>query len=274
DEFEAFKRYAEVYPDATVLLVDTYDVIHSGIPNAIRVSREVLEPMGKRLKAIRIDSGDLAYLSKKVRKMLDEAGLTDCRIVVSNSLDEFTITSLLNQGACIDSFGVGERLITAKSQPVFGAVYKLSAIGTGEGFIPRIKVSENVEKITNPGMKDVYRVYDEDGHAVADLLAICGESVDMSRPYRYVDPQKPWKNRHFEGFTAKNIRKQYVRDGKRIEELPSLHEIRDYVKYQLDHEIWQEEQRFENPHRHYLDMTPDYYDLKMSLLHETRKQHG
>ncbi len=274
DEFEAFKRYAEVYPDATVLLVDTYDVIHSGIPNAIRVSREVLEPMGKRLKAIRIDSGDLAYLSKKVRKMLDEAGLTDCRIVVSNSLDEFTITSLLNQGACIDSFGVGERLITAKSQPVFGAVYKLSAIGTGEGFLPRIKVSENVEKITNPGMKDVYRVYDQDGHAVADLLAICGESVDMSKPYRYVDPQKPWKNRYFEGFTAKNIRKQYVRDGKRVEELPSLHEIRDYVKYQLDHEIWQEEQRFENPHRHYLDMTPDYYDLKMSLLHETRKQHG
>ena len=123
-------------------------------------------------------------------------------------------------------------------------------------------------------MKDVYRVYDQDGHAVADLLAICGESVDMSKPYRYVDPQKPWKNRYFEGFTAKNIRKQYVRDGKRVEELPSLHEIRDYVKYQLDHEIWQEEQRFENPHRHYLDMTPDYYDLKMSLLHETRKQHG
>ena len=274
DEFEAFKKYAEIYPDATVLLVDTYDVIHSGIPNAIRVSREILEPMGKRLKGIRIDSGDLAYLSKKVRKMLDEAGLADCKIIVSNSLDEFTITSLLNQGACIDSFGVGERLITAKSQPVFGAVYKLSAVGDGTKFHPRIKVSENVEKITNPGLKDVYRIYDGDGHAVADLLALRGEEVDMDRPFRYVDPQKPWKNRYFEGFTAKNLRKLYVRDGKRAEELPSLGEIRDYVKHQLDHEIWQEEQRFENPHCHYLDMTPDYYDLKMSLLHETRKQFG
>ena len=274
DEFEAFKKYAETYPDATLLLVDTYDVIHSGIPNAIRVSRDVLEPMGKRLKGIRIDSGDLAYLSKRVRVMLDEAGLSDCKIVVSNSLDEFTIASLLNQGACIDSFGVGERLITAKSQPVFGAVYKLSAVGDGKEFTPRLKVSENVEKITNPGRKDVYRVYDGDGHAVADLLAICGEKVDMSQPCRYVDPQKPWKNRYFEGVTAKNLRKLYIKDGKRVEELPSLDEIRDYVKYQLDHEIWQEEQRFENPHRHYLDMTPDYYELKMSLLHETRKQHG
>ena len=274
DEFEAFKKYAETYPDATLLLVDTYDVIHSGIPNAIRVSREVLEPMGKRLKGIRIDSGDLAYLSKRVRVMLDEAGLSDCKIVVSNSLDEFTIASLLNQGACIDSFGVGERLITAKSQPVFGAVYKLSAVGDGKEFTPRLKVSENFEKITNPGRKDVYRVYDGDGHAVADLLAICGEKVDMSQPCRYVDPQKPWKNRYFEGVTAKNLRKLYIKDGKRVEELPSLDEIRDYVKYQLDHEIWQEEQRFENPHRHYLDMTPDYYELKMSLLHETRKQHG
>lgn len=274
DEFEAFKKYAETYPDATLLLVDTYDVIHSGIPNAIRVSREVLEPMGKRLKGIRIDSGDLAYLSKKVRVMLDEAGLSDCKIVVSNSLDEFTIASLLNQGACIDSFGVGERLITAKSQPVFGAVYKLSAVGDGKEFSPRLKVSENVEKITNPGRKDVYRVYDGDGHAVADLLAICGEKVDMGQPCRYVDPQKPWKNRYFEGVTAKNLRKLYIKGGKRVEELPSLEEIRDYVKHQLDHEIWQEEQRFENPHRHYLDMTPDYYELKMSLLHETRKQHG
>lgn len=274
DEFEAFRKYAEVYPDSTVLLVDTYDVVHSGIPNAIRVSREVLEPMGKRLKAIRIDSGDLAYLSKKVRKMLDEAGLSDCKIAVSNSLDEFTITSLLNQGACIDSFGVGERLITAKSQPVFGAVYKLSAVEENGIFVPRIKVSENVEKITNPGLKDVYRVYDKNGHAVADLLAIHGETVDMGQPFRYVDPKKPWKNRYFEGFTARNLRRLYIRDGKRTEELPALGEIRDYVRRQLEQEIWQEEQRFENPHCHYLDMTPDYYELKMSLLYEARKQHG
>ena len=276
DEFTAFSRYARTYPDACVLLVDTYDVLDSGIPNAIRTAKEVLEPMGKRLKGVRIDSGDLAYLSKKVRKMLDEAQLTDCKIVASNSLDEFTIASLLAQGACIDSFGVGERLITAKSEPVFGAVYKLAAVeekDTGE-FVPRIKVSENVEKITNPGLKDLYRVYDAAGHAVADMLALHGETVDMSRPFRYVDPAKPWKNRSFEGFTAKNLRRQIVKDGHRVEELPSLSDVRAYVQKQLDGEIWEEEQRFENPHIHYLDMTPDYYDLKMSLLHETRKQHG
>ena len=274
DEYESFKKYALTYPDATVLLVDTYDVIHSGIPNAIRVAHEVLEPMGKRLVGIRIDSGDLAYLSKRVRKMLDAAGLEDCKIVVSNSLDEFTVSSLLQQGACIDSFGIGERLITAKSEPVFGAVYKLAAVSEEGGFAPRIKVSENVEKITNPGLKDLYRVYDADGHAVADLLALAGESINMSEPFRYVDPVKPWKNRSFEGCTAKNLCRCFVKDGKRTEELPKLDEIRAYVKKQLDSEIWEEEQRFENPHRHYLDMTPDYYEMKMGLLYETRKQHG
>ena len=274
DEFMAFKKYAETYPDATVLLVDTYDVIHSGIPNAIRVAHEVLEPMGKRLAGIRIDSGDLAYLSKRVRKMLDAANLRDCKIVVSNSLDEFTVTSLLGQGACIDSFGIGERLITAKSEPVFGAVYKLAAVGENGEFAPRIKVSENVEKITNPGLKDLYRVYDSNGHAVADLLAICGETLDFSGSYRYVDPQKPWKNRTFEGCTLKNLRRLYVRQGKRTEKLPTLDEIRNYVKRQLDDEIWEEEQRFENPHRHYLDMTPAYYELKMELLSKTREEHA
>ena len=274
DEYEAFKHYAETYPDATVLLVDTYDVVHSGIPNAIRVAHEVLEPAGHRLAGIRIDSGDLAYLSKKVRKMLDAAGLQDCKIVVSNSLDEFTVASILGQGACIDAFGIGERLITAKSEPVFGAVYKLAAVGKGDHFEPRIKVSENVEKITNPGLKDLYRVYDEDGHAVADMLAICGEPVDFSKPFRYVDPIKPWKNRSFENFTAKNIRKIYVRQGKCCEELPKLDAIRDYVKQQLDGEIWEEEQRFENPHRHYLDMTPAYYEMKMDLLSKTREEHA
>ena len=270
DEFEAFKRYADVYPDSTTLLVDTYDVVHSGIPNAIRIAREVLEPKGKRLKGVRIDSGDLAYLSKKIRKQLDEAGLTDCKIIVSNSLDEFTITSLLKQGAAIDSFGVGERLITAKSEPVFGAVYKIVAVEENGQFVPRIKVSENVEKITNPGVKSIYRVYNEDGQAVADLMALFDEPVDFSQPYRYVDPVKPWKNRYFENFTAKKLSRLYVKNGKRVETLPTLAEIRDYVKHQLAHEIWEEEQRFENPHRHYLDMTPDYYDMKMSLLDKTR----
>lgn len=273
NEYEAFKRYAEVYPDASVFLVDTYDVVHSGIPNAIKVAKEILEPMGKRLKGVRIDSGDLAYLSKKIRVMLDDAGLNDCKIIVSNSLDEFTITSLLHQGAAIDSFGVGERLITAKSQPVFGGVYKLAAVEENGEFIPRMKVSENIEKITNPGQKEVYRIYDSTNHAVADLIALAGEKVDTTSPYRYVDPKKPWKNRFFENCTAKNIRKLYVKDGKRVEKLPSLNEIRDYVKKQFDEEIWDEEQRFENPHSHYLDMSPAYYELKMSLLHETRKQH-
>ena len=269
DEFEAFKRYAEVYPQATVLLVDTYDVIHSGVPNAIRVAKEILEPSGNRLKGIRIDSGDLAYLSKKVRVMLDDAGLNDCKIIVSNSLDEFTITSLLKQGANIDSFGVGERLITAKSEPVFGAVYKIVDVGIGDKFTPRIKVSENVEKITNPGLKKVYRIYNNDGHAVADMLAMADEEIDLSKPFRYIDPLKAWKQREFANCTSKQLLRLYVKDGKRVENLPTLNEIRDYVKYQLDNEIWQEEQRFENPHHHYLDMTPNYYEMKMNLLYET-----
>ena len=270
DEYEAFKKYAEVYPDDTVLLVDTYDVIHSGIPAAIRVAKEVLEPMGKRLKGIRIDSGDLAYLSKRVRKMLDEAGLEDCKIVVSNSLDEYTISSILNQGGQIDAFGVGERLITAKSDPVFGAVYKISAVENNGTYEPRIKVSEAVEKITNPGFKRVYRIYGEEGYAVADLIAGFDEEVDMDRPYRYVDPEKPWKNRFFENCTCKELQQLVIKAGKRTQPARSLEDIRSYVKEQLASEIWQEEQRFENPHKHYLDMSPDYYDMKMSLLHNLR----
>ena len=270
DEYEAFKKYAQVYPDATVLLVDTYDVIRSGIPAAIRVAKEVLEPMGKRLKGIRIDSGDLAYLSKRVRKMLDEAGLEDCKIVVSNSLDEYTITSILNQGGQIDAFGVGERLITAKSDPVFGAVYKISAVEKDGSYEPRIKVSETVEKITNPGFKRVYRIYGEEGYAVADLITSFEEEVNMDEPYRYVDPEKPWKNRFFENCTCKELQQLVIKDGKRTQPPRSLEEIRSYVKEQLDSEIWQEEQRFENPHKHYLDMSPDYYDMKMSLLHNLR----
>ena len=274
DEFTAFKNYAELYPQATVLLVDTYDVIRSGIPNAIRTAHEVLEPQGKRLAGIRIDSGDLAYLSKRVRRMLDEEGLADCKIILSNSLDEFTISSLLLQGACVDSFGVGERLITAKSDPVFGAVYKLVAVERDGVFLPRIKMSENVEKLTNPGLKDLYRIYDKHGKAVADMLGVWGEEIDCTRPFRYVDPQKPWKNRFFEGLSAVHVRRLYVRAGKRVEELPQLDEIRSYVRRQLAEEIWPEEQRFENPHRHYLDMTPTYYELKMSLLDEVRSKNS
>ena len=274
DEYTAFKKYAEIYPQATVLLVDTYDVLHSGIPNAIRIANEVLAPQGHRLAGVRVDSGDLAYLSKRIRKMLDKAGLEDCKIVLSNSLDEFTISSLLLQGARVDSFGVGERLITAKSDPVFGAVYKLVAVEEDGVFQPRIKMSENVEKLTNPGLKDIYRIYDHHGKAVADMIAVQGEQIDLSQPFRYVDPRKPWKNRFFEGGSAVNLRRLYVRDGERVEDLPPLEEIRAYVRRQLAEEIWPEEQRFENPHRHYLDMTPDYYELKMGLLEEVRGKHS
>lgn len=269
DEFEAFKKYAETYPDATVLLVDTYDVLRSGIPNAIRVAKEVLEPMGRRLKGIRIDSGDLAYLTKKARKLLDKAGLEDCKIIISNSLDEFTITSILNQGGCVDSFGVGERLITARSEPVFGAVYKIAAVEEEPGhFVPRIKISENIEKITNPGLKKVYRIVNEEGRAIADMLAKADEEVDMSRPFRYVDPVQPWKNRYFENCRAINLQQPVMKDGKLVYELPALDEIAAYVKRQLSEEIWEEEQRFEYPHLHYLDMTPDYYEMKMQLLND------
>ena len=274
DEYTAFKKYAEIYPQATVLLVDTYDVLHSGIPNAIRIAHEVLAPQGHRLAGVRVDSGDLAYLSKRIRKMLDKAGLEDCKIILSNSLDEFTISSLLLQGARVDSFGVGERLITAKSDPVFGAVYKLVAVEEDGVFQPRIKMSENVEKLTNPGLKDIYRIYDHHGKAVADMIAVQGEQIDLSQPFRYVDPRKPWKNRFFEGGSAVNLRRLYVRDGERVEDLPPLEEIREYVRRQLAEEIWPEEQRFENPHRHYLDMTPDYYELKMGLLEEVRGKHS
>lgn len=277
DEFTAFKNYAENYPDNTVLLVDTYDTIKSGIPNAIRVAKEVLEPMGKRLKGIRIDSGDLAYQSIKVRDMLDKAGLEDCKIIVSNSLDEHTISSLNMQKARIDGYGVGERLITGASSDysdetlsLLGAVYKIAAVEENGKFEPRIKISGSVEKITNPGLKKVYRVYDQSGKAKADLIARADEEVDLSGEFRFVDPDMPWKNLKFVNCTTKCLQVKVFENGKRVYELPALEEIRAYVKKQLDEEIWEEEQRFVNPHKHYMDMTPDYYELKMGLLHDSK----
>ena len=271
DEYTAFKKYAETYPDAAVLLVDTYDVLGSGIPNAIRTAKEVLEPMGKRLKGIRLDRGDLAYLSKKDREMLDAAGLSDCKIVVSNSLDEYTITSILGQGGKIDSFGVGERLITAKSDPVFGAVYKLVAVEKDGSFAPRIKVSENAEKITNPGLKQVYRVYDENGKSVADLIACADEEVDLTEPYRYIDQTKPWAVRYFKNCTCKKLLIKVMENGRTIGERKTIAKIREYVEKQLADEIWAEEQRFENPHIHYMDMSPALYELKMEMLTSFRQ---
>ena len=270
-EYEAFKAYAEVYPDATVLLVDTYDVLKSGVPNAIRVAKEILEPMGKRLKGIRLDSGDLAYLSKEARAMLDKAGLNDCIIVASNSLDEFTIRSLNQQGARIDSYGVGERLITSSSNPVFGAVYKLAAIVKNGKTVPKIKISETPEKLTNPGLKKIYRVYDADGKAIADFLATASETVDGTEPVRYIDSKKYWKTRCFENCTFKELQVPIFANGELIYECPSLLETREYVRRQLDEEIWEEEQRFANPHTHYFDYSEKMYEMKIKLLAESRE---
>lgn len=272
EEYTAFRRFAERYPDNSVLLVDTYNVLESGVPNAIRTAREVLQPMGKRLKGIRLDSGDLAYLSKEARRMLDRAGLPDCKIVASNSLDEFTIRSILSQGGCIDAFGVGERLITAKSDPVFGAVYKLVAVNKDKASRPAIKVSETFEKITNPGRKRLWRVYDEEGYSVADLITLAEETPDFSREYPYIDPEKPWKKRSFSNHTIRELQETVMLDGKCVKPSPSLEEIRAYVREQLAHEVWQEEQRFENPHRHFLDMSPAYYKMKMDLLRQTQEK--
>ena len=236
------------------------------MPNAIRVAKEVLEPMGKRLKGIRLDSGDLAYLSKKSRAMLDEAGLTDCRIVASNSLDEMTISSLLSQGAKIDIFGVGERLITARSEPVFGAVYKLVAVEENGRFAPRIKISENVEKVTNPGLKRLLRVYDQHGKSVADLLTLAEEPLPGAEPYRFVDPVRPWRIRHFENCRFEDMQVCVFKGGKLMYQPEPLDEVRAYVQQQLSAQVWEEEQRFENPHVHYVDMSPRMYELKMSML--------
>ncbi|WP_373262164.1 nicotinate phosphoribosyltransferase [Hungatella hathewayi] len=272
DEYTAFKTYALTYPDATTLLVDTYDVLDSGIPNAIKVAKEILEPMGKRLKGIRLDSGDLAYLSKESRKMLDAAGLTDCKIVVSNSLDEYTIRSIINQGACIDLFGVGERLITAKSDPIFGGVYKLCAVEENGVFKPRIKISENVEKVTNPGLKRVWRIINKDGIGVGELLTLWAEDPRKTiGSYEVIDTRNIWKRVVLDHCRFIPLQKCYIKDGIETREcrsLGNLEYIRNEVAERLNNEIWDEEKRFENPHLHYLDMSPALYKLKIDMLNE------
>ncbi len=266
-EYEAFKSYAEVYPDNCVLLIDTYNVLESGVLNAIKVAKEVLEPMGKRLKGVRIDSGDLAYLTKKVRKVLDAAGCEDCNIVVSNSIDEYTITSLNEQGAKINSYGVGERMITAKSQPVFGGVYKLAAVEKNGVFEPKIKISENVEKITTPGFKSLWRIYDKNsGYGIADVITFADEEIDSSKPYPYMDEKMPWKRRKFTDFTCEKLQKQIFSEGKLVYELPDIKDIQAKVKYQMENTVWPEEQRFENPHIHYVDLSMKLYETKQQLL--------
>ena len=267
DELTSFRKFAEEYPNNCILLVDTYDVMGSGVPNAIKVFSEMKEKgIESKNYGIRLDSGDLAYLSKKARKALDDAGFTDAKIVISNSLDEYSITSILKQGGPVDVFGVGERMITAKSEPVFGGVYKLCAVNENGEWEPRIKISDTVEKTTNPGLKDVYRIIDEHGRAVADLITKKGETLDLSKPYHFISPERPWKKYKYENCTAKLMQKPMVVNGKRTYEPEAVSDIADRVRYQLHHEIWPEEQRFENPHLHYLDMSPDYYEMKMHML--------
>ena len=264
DEYEAFKKYAEIYPTNCTLLVDTYNVLKSGVPAAIRVFKELKpEKMG-----IRIDSGDITYLTKKARKMLDDAGLEDCSIVVSNSLDEYLIRDILSQGACVDSFGVGERLITAESEPVFGGVYKLAALEKDGQMIPKIKKSENVEKITNPGFKSVYRLFDKDSNrALADIIVLDGETISEDEPYDIFDPSAVWKRKKIENFYVKNLREQIFDKGECVYESPSVDEIRDYCSQQLD-VMWDEMKRFENPQTYYVDLSYNLWRLKNKMIEE------
>ncbi len=264
-EYEAFCAYAKTYPDSCTLLVDTYNVLKSGVPNAIRAFDEVLKPMGKRPVGIRIDSGDITYLSKKARVMLDEAGYSDVKIVASNSLDEHIIQDILKQGAKIDSFGVGERLITSKSEPVFGGVYKLVAVEERGEIVPKIKVSENVSKITTPCFKKAYRLFsNETGMAIADVLTLPDEKIE-GESYEIFDPNNTWKRKTVTNFTAKELMVQIFKNGECVYDSPSLEEIRNYCKDEVD-KIWEEVKRFENPHEYYVDMSQKLWDIRYNLL--------
>ena len=267
-EYEAFLSYAKLYPSNTILLIDTYDVINSGLKNAIKVAKDYLIPNGYKLKGVRIDSGDLAYLSKKTRKILDDNGLNDTIIVASNSLDEYKISSLIEQGAKLDSFGVGENLITSKSDPVFGGVYKLAGIYKNNVLEPKIKISATLEKITNPSFKEVYRLYNEENKAIGDLLTLKDEIVDENT--QVVDPLKPWKKIDLKQFKIKKMHHKIFEKGKLIYEIPSILDTRNYVRYQIDNELWDEEKRFVLPHTHYLDFSKALYDLKIKLIEENK----
>ena len=265
-EYESFKAWAETYPDNCSLLIDTYNVLKSGLPNAIKVFDEVLKPLGKRPKGIRIDSGDITYLTKKCRKALDEAGYPDCKIIISNSLDEHIIRDVLNQGACIDSFGVGERLITAKSEPVFGGVYKLVAVEKENVIIPKIKISENNEKITNPGFKKIYRLFDKDTNvAIADVLALSDEVIDDSKEYEIFDPIHTWKRKKITNFYVKDLLVKIFDKGKLVYTSPSVLEIKEFAKAETN-KLWPEILRFENPHTYYVDLSTKLWSLKQKLL--------
>ena len=265
-EYDAFKAYAECYPDSATLLIDTYNVLKSGLPNAIKVFKEVLVPKGYRPAGVRIDSGDITYLTKKIRAKLDEEGFPDCKIVVSNSLDEDIIRDIIKQGACVDSFGVGERLITSRSEPVFGGVYKLVAVEKNGEIIPKIKVSENVAKITNPDFKKVYRLFSrENGKALADVITCRDEVIDDSADYEIFDPEYTWKRKNVYDFYAKELLVKIFDKGQCVYESPDVHEIKKYCEEQVGH-LWDEVLRFENPHNYYVDLSQKLWDKKQNLL--------
>ena len=272
-ELEAFTAYCKMYPNNATLLVDTYDTLNSGVPNAIRAFNEVLKPMGITKCGIRLDSGDMAYLSRKARKMLDDAGWTDCKISVSNSLDEYLIADLLHQGAQIDLFGVGERLITARSEPVFGGVYKLCAVEQEDGSVlPKIKISENVGKITTPHFKKFYRFYGNDtGKAIADYLCVYDETVDDSGEMEIFDPEATWKTKTVYDFTAKEMQVPIFKNGELVYKFPSLDEVRAYCLSQVE-TLWDEVKRFDNPHTYYVDLSQTLWDIKYSLLKNRKKK--
>lgn len=268
NEYESFKAWAKTYPENCTLLVDTYNVLKSGIPNAIRVFDEILKPQGYRPKGIRIDSGDITYLTKKCREMLDAAGYEDCKIVISNSLDEFIIRDVLTQGAQVDAFGVGERLITAKSEPVFGGVYKLVAIEDEKVVIPKIKISENEEKITNPGFKNVYRIFEKNtDKAIADLITLHDEIIDESKPLEIFNPVYTWKRKKLKNYYVKELLVKIFDKGKPVYESPTVMEIKEFARQETD-KLWSEVLRFENPHSYYIDLSTKLWKLKQSLLHQ------
>ncbi len=268
-EDDAFKKYAEIYPDSSTFLVDTYNVLKSGIPNAIKVFNEVIVPKGFRPKGVRIDSGDIAYLSKKARKMLDDAGFPDCTIVASNSLDEYLIRDLLLQGAEVDTFGVGENLITSKSDPVFGGVYKLVATQNKDGsYIPTIKLSENPEKVTTPHFKELYRFYSKDtDKAIADYVTIRGEELHISPNFEIFDPLESWKRKKLNNFYAQKLLEPIFQKGVCVYECPPLSQVRQYCLQQIDL-LWDEVKRFENPHRYYVDLSYNLWSERERLLQE------
>lgn len=267
NEYDAFETYCRLYPNATTLLVDTYNVLRSGVPNAIKAFNTVLKPLGITSCSIRIDSGDMTYLSKKARKLLDEAGWTECKIVASNSLDEYIIRDILSQGAQIDVFGVGERLITSKSEPVFGGVYKLCAIEDENGKIrPKIKISENVAKITNPHFKKLYRLYDkETGMAIADLLCVHDEVIDDTQLLEIFDPEVTWKTKRLTSFRAEELMVPVFVNGRQVYESPAIGEIRAHCEASLSLQ-WDEVKRFENPHNYYVDLSTKLWEVKHMLL--------